>query len=475
MFGDTAVTVLSDAHIELIHDRAMSILEDIGIEIRQEEALRRLASEGQKVEESRARLDREFVLEMVGRAPASFEVQARNPARAVSLGGGSLVMTPSGGSPFCADRERGRRDGTLADHVELVKLAHAAPVLRCQQSGVVEASDLDDRTRHLDMDYACLRWSDKPYICYGGNGARAEDALALGAIAAGGRDALQSGPRMIGVVNSNSPLVWDGAMVDALSVWAGANQAVAVTPFLLVGATAPLGLAGGLAQQVAEALAGVVLAQLVRPGAPCVFGSFLSAVDMRSGGPAFGMPAGVLATLAGGQLARHYGLPYRGGGGLCSGMAVDAQGASESLNMLWATYLSGCDLVLHAAGWLEAGLTTSYEKLALDLEVLAMFEVMRGGIATDDEHFALDTLREEGPGGMFLASPHTLEHFRDWVFMSPLFRAVAHPNWVKAGSPTAEETATGVWRALLGAYEDPGIDPAVDEELRAFVTGSTAP
>jgi trimethylamine--corrinoid protein Co-methyltransferase len=258
-------------------------------------------------------------------------------------------------------------------------------------------------------------------------------------------------------------------MLDALTVWAEANQAIAVTPFLLIGATAPVSLAGGIAQQVAEALSGVALAQAIRPGAPCIYGSFLSAVDMRSGGPALGMPEGVLGTLAGGQVARRYGLPYRGGGGLCSGMTVDAQSATESLNMIWATYLSGSDLVMHAAGWLEAGLTTSYEKLALDLEVISMFEVMRGGIAVDDEHFALDAIEGEGPGGMFLAAPHTLEHFREWVFMSPLFRANAYVNWVKQGSLTAEQVATEQWRRLLDSYQDPGMDQALDEEIREFL------
>ena len=469
MIVDGTVGVLREDQLEAVHERAMTILEDIGVEIRQEAACRLLAAEGQKVEDSRVRFDRHFVEAMVARAPERFMLRARNPDRSVTLGGGSLVHTPSGGAPFCSDLERGRRDGTLADHVELVKLAHAAPVLRCQQSGVVEANDLDDRTRHLDMDYTVLRWSDKPYICYGGSGSRAADAVDLAAVVAGGRAALERDPWIVGVVNSNSPLVWDRAMVDALTVWAEANQAIAITPFLLVGATAPLGLAGGLAQQVAEALAGLALAQLIRPGVPCVFGSFLSAVDMRTGGPAFGMPGGVLGTLAGGQIARRYGVPYRGGGGLCSGMTVDAQSATESLNMLWATYLSGCDLVLHAAGWLEAGLTTSYEKLALDVEVLSMFEAMREGIVTDEEHFAIDTIREEGPGGMFLAAPHTLEHFRDWVWMSPLFRSDAHANWVKRGSPDAEQVATQAWHRLLEGYEDPGIDAGTDAELVACV------
>lgn len=469
MSFEARLEVLSEEQVALVHERAMEILEGVGVEVRQEAALRRLAAEGQKVEGARVRMDREFVLEMVSHAPSRFEVRGRAPERTIRLGGGSLVATPAGGSPFCSDGERGRREGTLADHVELVKLAHVAPRLGCQQSGVVEASDCDERSRHLDMDYAVIRWSDKPYICYGGNGPRAADALELAAVVCGGRDELESCPRLIGIVNSNSPLVWDTAMVDALSVWAEANQAVAITPFVLLGATAPLGLAGGLAQQTAEALAGVVLAQLVRPGAPCLFGSFMSAIDMRSGGPVFGLPEGVLGTLAGGQMARRYGLPYRGGGGLCSAMCVDAAAAVEALNMLWSTYLGGSDLIVHAAGWLEAGLTTSYEKFVLDLELLEMLERLRRGVETSDENFALDAIEQEGPGGMFLAAPHTLAHFRDWVTMSPLFRGSAYVNWVKEGSPTTEQAAAALWRRLLEGYVDPGIDSAVDEELRERV------
>jgi trimethylamine--corrinoid protein Co-methyltransferase len=461
--------VLTEEQLDVVHERACDILEKIGTDVRHESTLRRLRSEGQRVDGSRVRWDRAFVEELVAKAPASFSVRGRNPERSVTLGGGSLVLTPAGGAPFCSDLERGRRDGSIADYLELVKMTHASAVLTCQQSGVVEATDLDDRHRHLDMDYGVIRFSDKPFICYGGTGERAADGVALAAIACGGREAIEESPALIGIVNSNSPLVWDGAMVEAMTVWAAANQAVAVTPFLLVGATAPVSLAGGLAQQIAEALSGIAIVQLTRPGAPCMFGSFLSAVDMRSGGPAFGMPEGVLGTLAGGQIARRYNVPYRGGGGLCSGMALDAQAASESLNMLWATFLSGCDLVLHAAGWLEAGLTTSYEKFAMDIEVLRMFATMRQGISCSEEELAYDAIAAEGPGGMFLGSAHTLEHFRDWVFMSPLFRSQAYPNWVKQGSRRADETATAEWKHLLDTYEDPGIDDAVDAELQEYV------
>ena len=377
----------------------MTILEEIGTEVRHDHALELLAAEGQNVDGTRVRWDREFVMEMLSKAPETFTVRGRNSERAITLGGGSFVLTPVGGSPFCSDLERGRREGSMRDYVELVKMTQAADLLTCQQSGVVEASDLDDQTRHMDMDYAVIRWSDKPYVCYGTSGPKARDAVNLAAIACGGRDQIEQTPGLLGVVNPNSPLVWDWLMADALIEWATANQPVVVTPFLLAGATAPVSIAGGLAQQVAEALSGVALAQTVRPGAPCVFGSFFSAVDMRTGGPSFGTPESVLGCIAGGQLARRYEIPFRGGGGLCSGNVLDAQAASESLNMLWATFMAGSDLVMHAAGWLEGGLTASYEKFALDLEVLRMFVLMREGIGIGEEEFAIEAIREEGPGG----------------------------------------------------------------------------
>ncbi len=466
---DQPLAVLAPDALDAVHDQGMRILEEIGVEVRHEPALALLRSAGQSVEGTRVHLDRGFVMEQVAKAPAHFTLRGRNPARAVEIGGGSLVHTPVGGSPFCSDLERGRRDGTLDAYVELTKLAHAADAIRCLQSGVTEASEIIETSRYLDLDYACLRWSDKPYVCYGTSGEKAADGVELAAIACGGREAIAQTPAIIGIVNPNSPLVWDSLMADCLMTWAAAGQPVAMTPFMLAGATAPVSLAAGLSLQVAEALSGVALAQLVRPGAPCLYGSFFSGVDMRSGGPALGMPEGVLATLAGGQLARRYDLPYRGGGGLCSGNAVDAQSAYETAMMLWATYHSGSDLVLHAAGWLEGGLTASYEKFVLDLDVLRMFERLREGVIVDAEHLAFDAIRDEGPGGMFLASPHTLEHFRDWLFLSPLFRSQAHPTWLKQGGATADVAAVAVWKRLLDSYEDPGIDAAIDEELRTFI------
>ncbi len=473
MAAGIGTALLDDDGLDRIHAQAMRILVEIGTEVHDDDMLRRLGAAGQRVDGTRVHWDPDFVMAQLALAPESVTVTGRDPQRSVALGGGSLAHSPVGGSPFVSDRDRGRRDGTMADHVELVKLAHAADLLTVLQSGTVEAQDLDHTSRHLEMDYSILRWSDKPFIVYGTSGEKAADAFELAAIARGGRDALVADPMVIGIVNPNSPLVWDGLMVTTLVACAEAGQPVAITPFLLAGASAPVTLAGGLSLLVAETLAGVAMAQLVRPGTPCILGCFFNGVDMRSGGPSLGLPESVLATLAGAQIARRYRLPLRGGGGLCSGIALDAQVATETAMSLWATYLAGCDLVLHSAGWLEGGLTASYEKLALDLETLRMFERLRQGIAVDDDNLAFDALAEVGPGGLFLAHEHTLERFRTDAFMSPLFRSQAYPTWQKAGAPETPELATDAWKRLLDSYADPGIDDAVDSELRDYVDRRT--
>jgi trimethylamine--corrinoid protein Co-methyltransferase len=463
------VEPLTEEALAAVHDQAMRILEEIGTRVEDAQARDLLRAQGLRLEGDLVRWDRQFVAEMVARAPSSFTLRPRNPERAVMLGGGSLVHAPSGGSPFVADLERGRRSGTIRDHVELVKLAHAVRQLRCLQSGTVEASDLSEKSRHLDMDYSILRWSDKPYVCYGTTGERARDAIELAAIACGGHAAIQETPAILGVVNPNSPLVWDASMVQALSAWAEAGQGILVTPFLLAGVTSPVSVAAGLSIQIAEALSGVALAQMVRPGTPCLFGSFYATVDMRTAGPTFGGPESVLATLAGGQLARRYGLPYRGGGGFCAANAVDAQAAAETTMSLWATHLAGSDFVLHAAGWLEGGLVTSLEKLVFDVEILRMFEGLSRGIPAGDEELAFAAIRDEGPGSMFLATDHTVAHYREWLYASPLFRNQEYTGWRKGGAQTADRVATTVWKQTLESYEDPGIDEGVDEALRQYI------
>ncbi|MCX6461364.1 MAG: trimethylamine methyltransferase family protein [Actinobacteria bacterium] len=459
--------------LDRVHAQAMRILSEIGTEVHDDDAVEMLRAAGQTIDGTRVLWDPDFVMTQLALAPSTVTVTGRNPERSVVLGGGSLAHSPVGGPPFATDGERGRRDGSISDHIELVKLAHASNVLSVLQSGTTEAQDLDHESRHLEMDYSILRYSDRPFIIYGTSGPKARDAFELAAIAAGGREALLANPMTIGIVNPNSPLVWDGLMVDMLRACAEYGQPVAITPFLLAGTSAPVTLAGGLSLLVAETLAGVAMAQLVRPGTPCILGTFFSGVDMRSGGPSLGLPESVLTTLAGAQVAKRYGLPLRGGGGLCSGIALDAQVAIESTMSMWATYLAGCDLVVHSAGWIEGGLTASYEKFAIDLEVIAMFERLRAGLVVDDDSLAFDAIAEVGPGGMFLGHEHTLERFRTEVFMSPLFRSQAYPTWVKQGSRTSEVIATEQWKALLDSYEDPGIDESVDAALREYIDRRT--
>jgi trimethylamine--corrinoid protein Co-methyltransferase len=466
---ENAPKVLTPEQEETIHEQAMRILEEIGTDVLHDTARKLLSEAGMRVDENRVRWDRGFVMEQVAQAPSTFRLRARNPERSLTVGDGTPALMNVGGPPFASDIDDGRRSGRLADHDSLIKLTQAADVLNCVQTGAVEATDLQMESRHMDMEYSTIRWSDKPYTTYGTSGPRARDGVRMAEIVHGGRESIEAEPALMGVVNPNSPLIWDYRMTDALVVWAEANQPIIVTPFLLAGGTSTVSVAGALAQQVAEALSGVTLAQVIRPGVPCLYGSFFTALDMRTGSPAFGTPESVFAVLAGSQLARRYRLPFRGGGGLASSCAVDAQAAAETQMMLWATMLAGTDVVLHAAGWLEGGLTASFEKFALDVELLEQFRILRSGIGFSDEELGFDALNEVGPGGLFLASPHTKAHFKEWLYMSPLFQTPDYATWDMMGKRSTEVRGNELWKKLLDSYEDPGLDSAIDEELKAYM------
>ena len=382
---------LTEEQEEQVHEYAMRICEEIGLDVLHQGARKLLEEAGQKVDGDRVYFDRGFVMEQVAKAPHTFTLHARNPANTVEVGGGTTLWMGVGGPPFLSDLDEGRRAGTLDGHDTIIKLTQAASPLNCAQTGACEPTKMDVNTRHLDMEYSTLRWSDLPYTTYGTSGPKARDGIEMARIVHG-RD-LGDRTALMGVVNSVSPLIWDFRMVDAMIAWAESNQATVVTPFLLGGATAAVSVAGGLAQQVAEALSGVAIAQTIRPGSPCLYGSFFQATDMRSGAPALGTPESIFGVFAGAQLARRYGLPFRGGGGLCSSNAVDAQAAAESSFMLWATMLAGTDVVLHAAGWLEGGLTASLEKFALDVELLEQLQIQQEGIGFSEEEFAFDCVR----------------------------------------------------------------------------------
>jgi trimethylamine---corrinoid protein Co-methyltransferase len=467
---EAALRILSEEQEDVIHEQAMRILEEIGTDVLHERARELLEAAGLAVDGERVRWDRGFVMEQVAKVPRSFRLRARNPERSVTVGeGGTPVWMNVGGPPFASDLDEGRRSGRIGDHDTFVKLTHATDVLNCVQVGACEATDLRMENRHMDMEYSAIRWSDKPYTTYGTSGPRARDGIAMAEIVHGGRAAIEASPAFLGIVNPNSPLIWDFRMTDALVTWAEAKQPIVVTPFLLAGATSAVSVSGGLAQQVAEALSGVALAQVVREGTPCLYGSFFTVTDMRTGSPAFGTPESVFGVLAGSQMARRYGLPFRGGGGLASSPAVDAQAAAETQMMLWATMLAGTDVVLHAAGWLEGGLCASFEKFALDVELLRQFRRQMDGIGFTQEELAFDALRDVGPGGLFLSSPHTRAHFKEWLYMSPLFQTPDFATWEMGGGETTEVAANRAWKQLLETYEDPGLDPAIDEELRAYI------
>ena len=462
--------ILSGEEVEVIHGQAMTILEEIGIDFLHDTARDAFRRAGMKVDDDRVRLDRELVREMVGKAPSQFKLQARNPERTVSLGGDSMVTAPVYGPPFVTDLERGRRGATIDDFNNFDKLAQATPQIHCAGGTTVEPEDLPLDTRHLDMLYSHARWTDKPFMGSVISAENARDSVEMTSILLGGREKIEETPGVMALVNVNSPLRYDDRMLGALFEYATAGQPVIVTPFLMAGAMSPMGLAGTLAQQTAEALAGITLIQLLRPGAPCVYGSFLTNTDMQSGSPAFGTPESAMGILASAQMARHYGLPFRGGGALTSSKVPDAQAAYESMMCLWPTVLGGVHFVLHAAGWLESALLASYEKFVLDVETLRMFEwMLERGLPVDEEGLAMDALREVGPGGHFLGSEHTLRNYRTGFYRPTISSTDNYDRWNRRGAKRADQVATEQWKKMLAEYPDPGIDPGLDEQLREFV------
>ena len=442
--------ILTEEQAQAIDGTTMTLLEEVGFRFMYEPALELFRAAGLDVEADLVHLDRGFVMEELALAPASFEVRGRNPERNVIIGGEHLSLAPTGGAPFVLDPETGRRPPTAEDHRRFVRFTHAVPQFHVNESGIVEPDDLPVASRHLDMEYDTLRWSDKPYAPVGASAESSRDSVELAAIAFGGLEEIRRAPVMLGIVNPVSPLLYDERMAGSLMEYAKGGQPVIVMPFVFAGGTAPLGLAGAVAQMAAEVLAGVALAQLTRPGTPCVYGSSVSEMNLHDGQPRYATAGHGLAMLASGQMARRYALPFRAGGGFTSSPAPDVRAMQESLMALWPTLLSGPNFILHAAGWVEGSLASSIEKMAQDVAALEVFErFLAVDLPVDEETLSLEAFREVGPGGTFLGAQHTLRHFRE---------AVAAQGPEPLG-----------WKDLLERYEDPGIDPAVDEALRDHV------
>lgn len=466
----TRYDLLSEEQVSQVHDHAMQILEEIGIDFLHPRALDIYRRAGLKIEDQRVRFDRAFIEETIKTVPPSFDVQARNTKNTVTIGGNHMVNAPVYGPPFITDLDRGRRGATIDDFSNFDKMAQATPQIHCAGGTIVEPEDLPLETRHLDMVYSHIRWTDKPFMGSVISEENARDSIEMASILFKGRPNIEKTPALLALINVNSPLRYDDRMLGAMMEYAAAGQPAIVTPFLMAGAMSPMGLAGTLAQQTAEALAGIALIQLIRPGAPCIYGSFLTNVDMQSGSPAFGTPESAMGILASAQMARHYKIPFRGGGALTSSKAPDAQAAYESLMCMWPTVLGGVHFVLHAAGWLESALLASYEKFILDVEALRMFEwMLQKGVPFDEEGFAMDGIREVGPGGHHLGSEHTMRHYRTGFYRPMISSTENYDRWQRMGARTADRVANEKWKQLLKDYADPGIDSGIDEQLQAFM------
>jgi trimethylamine--corrinoid protein Co-methyltransferase len=464
--------ILREEQLDAIHDTSLSVLEDFGIEFRNASALELLEQAGANVDydSQLVRFDRGLIAELIALAPSEFTLHARNPERNVVIGGRNLCFDSVGGPPNSADVVSGRRMGTFEECCRFFRLAQSLNVLHIIGGWPIAPTDLNAETRHLDCTLALLTLTDKVWFANAIGAERVEDALEMLRIALGlDHEQLLSTPCTFSVINVNSPRRYDEAMADGLMELARNGQANCITPFTLCGAMSPITLAGGLAQQNAEVLAGVALTQIVRPGAPVIYGGFTSNVDMKTGSPAFGTPEYTKACVASGQLARRYGLPYRSSNTNASN-AVDAQAAYESSMSIWGSVLGHCNLLHHAVGWLEGGLTASFEKAIVDAEMLQMMAAFLDPIEVNEDTLALKAIGDVEPGGHFFGSEHTLSRYED-AFYKPLMSDWRNfETWSEAGGEDATQRANKIWKKLLEEYEQPALDTGIQEELEAFVS-----
>lgn len=466
------LTIVSADELESIHQASLTILEEIGMDFLNDDARALCRQHGADVRDGtlRVRFDRALIEKLIATAPAQFTLHARNPAHNVVFGGDYVAYGQIASAPNCTDMDQGRRPGRQEDYRALLKLAQSFNIIHLTGGYPVEPVDIHASVRHLDCLADLVRLTDKAFHAYSLGRARILDGIEIARIGRGIDDAtLEREPSLFSVINSSSPLRLDDPMLQGIMEMSSRNQVIVMTPFTLAGAMAPVTVAGALAQQNAEALAGIAFTQMVRPGAPVIYGGFTSNVDMKSGAPAFGTPEYMKAVIVGGQLARRYNVPYRTSN-VNAANTVDAQAAYESVFSLWGVTMGGGNFIMHGAGWLEGGLSASFEKTVLDVDLLQMVAEFLDPLAVDDDTLALDAMRDVGPGGHYFGTPHTQARFRD-AFYAPLLSDWRNfESWKEAGGLTAMDRANRVWKDVLAAYEQPKLDPAVDEALEAFVT-----
>ncbi|HET9536251.1 MAG TPA: trimethylamine methyltransferase family protein [Mesorhizobium sp.] len=461
--------VLDEEGLTLIEKNADTVLEETGIEFRDDaEALELWKAAGADVKGERVRFPRGLCRSLLKTAPSVFTQHARNPERSVQIGGNATVFAPVYGPPFVRDLDGNRRYATIEDFRNFVKLAYMAPSIHHSGGTVCEPVDVPVNKRHLDMVFSHMRYSDKPFMGSVTAPERAEDTVSMAKILFGEKF-VDENTVVINLINANSPMVFDETMLGALKVYARNNQACIVTPVILAGAMSPVTVAGTLTQVLAEVLAGASFTQLIRPGAPVLFGTFASSISMQSGAPTFGTPEPSLVSYGAAQLARRLGLPFRTGGSLCASKVPDAQAAYESANTLNSTILAGANFVLHSAGWLEGGLASCYEKFMMDIDQLGMQQKFAAGVDLSENGQAMDAIRQVGPGSHFLGCDHTQANFQAAFYRSSIADNNSYEQWLAEGEKTAPQRANELARRWLETYEPPQLDPGIEEGLKDFI------
>ena len=461
--------ILDPAGVERIHDASIRVLEELGIELWSARARQLFADAGAIVDGEVVRVGRDIIEEALRTAPSQFTLMSRNPNKTLTLGGNNVVFGLVAGPPAVHDEIRGRRQSNMDDYEQFIRLAHYFNAVHIIGNQVAAPMELPANNRHLDTYRANLTLSDLSFHCTAIGGGRALDGIEMMAISRGvSLEQMAQSPGVITVINVNSPRRFDEEMANGLMTMSEHGQAVSVTPFTLMGAMTPITLGAGLVQQNAEALFGIALTQLVKPGAPVVYGSFTSNVDMRSGAPAFGTPEHTKANIASGQLARRYGLPYRSSNSSASN-TVDAQAAYETQMSLWGSILGGTNLLYHAAGWMEGGLQASYEKFILDVEMLQQMMEFLTPIGLSDDDLAFDAMERVPTGGHFFGDDHTLARYEKAFYAPMLSDWQNHGAWVESGAKNATQRATALWQTALDDYAEPVMDSGTREQLDEYV------
>ncbi|MCR9174955.1 MAG: trimethylamine methyltransferase family protein [Alphaproteobacteria bacterium] len=460
---------ISVDELEAIHNASLRVLEEIGIDFLLPEALEKLKAAGAKVDGERVRFDSAMVAERLSTLPGSFTLHARNPDRSVGIGGTELVVCSVASAPNVSDLAGGRRVGNLADYRRLLKLGQTLNAVQVFGGYPVEPVDVHASIRHLEALRDFVTLTDKPFHAYALGPERIHDGIEIARIARGiSAERMRDEPSLFSVINASSPLRYDTPMLQGIIAMAEAGQPSVITPFTLAGAMAPVTIAGALVQQNAEALAGLVMTQVARPGAPAMYGGFTSNVDMKSGAPAFGTPEYLRAVLIGGQLARRYGVPYRSSN-VNAANTPDAQAAWESMVSLWGVVMGGANFVMHGCGWMEGGLTASLEKMVMDADLFGMIGDVLKALEITEASLAVDAIREVGPAGHFFGTAHTQERYQTAFFPPMLSDWRNFETWAEAGAPDALTHAAGTVETLLAEYQPPPLDPAIAEELDTFV------